>query len=279
MVGASNRRSTAMPMEVLNATGQAALNVNALVSSEGSFHHVERQAHLPGRATADPDSTQGLQIMANKIVERELLGPPGSGPLLASESNLGGLPVNMGVENPEPTSGRGRVLKNNEKTAGAEAVRDGAPLVKFRPEVSEDQRKVGKTVKARVSSADMYSRNTVACAPKTKIKAQPYAPKKEELKIAPRSYGRQKPSRFAFRGVHLIPGLRGQRSITEMRYMPVDVVTEQKEKVYRKDGMGLSGKQILQNVAEWVESKSGNISKVSYIFTVRSTFAFWVPKR
>ena len=141
-------------------------------------------------------------------------------------------------------------------------MRDGAPLVTFKPELSEGHRKVGKTVSTVVSSADMYSASAVADVPTVKVKAQPYAPKKEELKIAPRKYGRQKPSRFAFEGVRLIPGLRGQRSVAEMRYMPVDVLTEQKEQVLRKDGMGLSGKQILQNVAEWVESKSGNISKV-----------------
>jgi hypothetical protein len=34
--------------------------------------------------------------MGAKIVQRELLGPPGTGPLLASESNLGSLPVRAG---------------------------------------------------------------------------------------------------------------------------------------------------------------------------------------
>jgi hypothetical protein len=71
-----------MPLEVLSATGKSALNASALVNAEGSFHHATRQSHLPGRATAEPNLRQGLGIMNSKIVQRELLGPAGTGPSL-----------------------------------------------------------------------------------------------------------------------------------------------------------------------------------------------------
>ena len=58
-----------------------------------------------------------------------LSGPPGVGKLGASESNLGDVPVNFAIDNPEPTSGRGRQSKNEETAGGAQAVRDGKPLV------------------------------------------------------------------------------------------------------------------------------------------------------
>ena len=262
-VGASNRRSTNMPMEVLNATGQAALNVNALVGTEGTYHHSEMQAHLPGRPTVQPDTTKGLEIMASKIVQRELLGPPGDGPLLASESNLGDIPVDMSVDNPEPTSGRGRVSENREKTAGAEAVRDGNPLVKFVPQIHEAEEKQSK-VMADISSADMFAGSTVARAPKQKVRAKPFIPKKDSIKIKPRKYGHQPESRFALDNVRVIPGLRGQPwGVPGLRFMPVDVLTEKKQPATTKIDVEQSGRQTLQKIAEWAEAKSGgNVAKV-----------------
>ena len=92
-VGASNRRSTEMPMEVLNATGKVALNTSGLVNAEGTYHNKTRKEHLPGRATKQPDLTEGFRVIQKKIVERELLGPAGVGKVLASKSNLGATPT------------------------------------------------------------------------------------------------------------------------------------------------------------------------------------------
>jgi hypothetical protein len=78
-----------------------------------------------------------------------------------------------------------------------------------------------------------------------------------------RTYGRQKATRFALDNARLIPGLRNQYGgMPDLHYMPVDILTEKKAPVVRKEGMGMSGREILQEVAEWVETRSGNISKV-----------------
>jgi hypothetical protein len=99
----------------------------------------------------------------------------------------------MEVDNPEPTSGRGRYSNNPEKSAGAEAVRDGAPLVTFKPQLTDPpggkkQLQAGGLLRgeASVTSADMFAQVSAARAPVRKVRAQPFKPEKGQLKIQPR---------------------------------------------------------------------------------------------
>lgn len=265
-VGASNRRTTKMGGgEVLSATGKAVLNSAAVVQQEGSFHKAQRDSHLPGRPTTDPNTTKALQIATAQVVQRELQGPPGVGKLGASESNLGDVPVNFAIDNPEPTSGRGRQSKNEETAGGAQAVRDGKPLVKYKPElVSKTEKVLGqRVVEARVQDNDLNAENPAAKPPKVPVKAKPYLAKADELGIKPRTYGRKKPEKFALTHVPMIPGLRGTAiaAVPGLRYMPVTILTDQLEKAEKIEGMGMSGAEILKNVAEWAEARGANISK------------------
>ena len=260
VVGASNRRTTTMGRaEVLNATGKNVLNADAVVAAEGSYHNVKRKEHLPGRATKEPNLTQGFDNIGAEIVQRELLGPPGIGPVLASESNIGEIPVSMGVDNPEPTSGRGRQSKNEDCGGGAEAVRGGAPLVKYKPRlVSEDEKVLGqKNVDTQIQGADINDQNPAAKPPKVPVKASLYLPKSDDLDIKPNTYGRVRPSRFTLDNVRMIPGLRGatQVAVPGLRYMPVDVLTDKAEVKEKVEGMGMSGLQILKEVAQWVRAR------------------------
>ena len=265
-LGASNRRTTTMgASEVLSATGKAVLNSAAVVQQEGSYHKAQRDSHLPGRPTQEPDTTKALRIAHAKVVERELHGPPGVGKLLASESNIGDIPVDFAVNNPEPTSGRGRQSKNEETAGGAQAVRDGKPLVKYKPElVSKTEKVLGqRTVETRIQENDLNAENPAAKPPKVPVKAKPYLAKADELGIKPRDYGRKKVERFALGNVPMIPGLRGTSiaAVPGLRYMPVSILTEQLEKSKKIEGMGMSGSEILRHVAEWAETRGANLSK------------------
>lgn len=270
-VGASNRRTTSMGgAEVLNATGKAVLNADAVVKQEGSYHKITRESHLPGRATKQPDARQGLQIAQAQVVQRELQGPAGVGKLQASESNLGDLPVNLAVHNPEPTSGRGRQSKNENVGNGAEAVRDGKPVVKYKPElVSKTEKVLGqRTVETHIQDNDLNSANPAAKPPKVPIKAKPYLAKADELGIKPRTYGRVPVKKFALGSVAMIPGLRGTciAAVPGLRYMPVTILTEELAPVEKIEGMGMTGMEILKNVAEWAEARGANISKTFRTF-------------
>lgn len=265
-LGASNRRTTTMgAAEVLSATGKAVLNSAAVVQQEGSYHKAQRDSHLPGRPTKEPDTTKALRIANAQVVERELRGPPGVGKLGASESNLGDIPVNFAVHNPEPTSGRGRQSQNEETAGGAQAVRDGKPLVKYKPElVSTTEKQLGqRVVETRVHDNDLNAENPAAKPPKVPVKAKPYLAKADELGIKPRDYGRKKVERFSLGNVPMIPGLRGTSiaAVPGLRYMPIAILTEQLEKAEKIEGMGMSGAEILRHVAEWAEARGANLSK------------------
>ena len=265
-VGVSNRRSTEMPLEVLNSTGKVALNVSGLVNTEGTYHNEKRKEHLPGRATKEPNLTSGLKIIAKKIAQRELQGPAGVGGTLTRESNLGDVPANMSILQPEPTSGRGRMTKPVEKAGGAEASRLDAtgkpvPISKFEP-VLDQQTHVMLGMKVVVT--EVRDENSAARPPKVPIRAQPY---KVETKMLVKAKAKKPlPSRWKLGPVQIIPDLRGQASNFRIRMQPMECLTEALEQKAKVEGMGMTGKQLLMSLARWVENKSGNFAKTFRMF-------------
>eukprot|EP01052_Picozoa_sp_SAG31_P021556 SAG31_NODE_1673_length_7560_cov_3.528749_8_plen_361_part_00 len=264
-VGVSNRRSTEMPMEVLNSTGKVALNVSGLVNTEGTYHYEKRKAHMPGRETKQPNLTNGFRVVGAKIVERELAGPPGVGKTLTRESNLGDIPADMSVMQPEPTSGRGRMSQPIDKANGAEATRldaegNAVPLVKYEPTLDQELVTRGK----KIVTAEARTEKSAAKKPSVPVRAQPY--KLDEKKLIRPKEKKPLPSRWKLGPVHIIPDLRGQQSNFRLTVQPMDLLTEPLKRNKKKDGVGMSGKQLLMTLAKWVETRSGNFAKVFRAF-------------
>ena len=125
--------------------------------------------------------------------------------------------------------------------------------------VSEDEKVLGqKNVDTQIQGADINDQNPAAKPPKVPVKASLYLPKSDDLDIKPNTYGRVRPSRFTLDNVRMIPGLRGatQVAVPGLRYMPVDVLTDKAEVKEKVEGMGMSGLQILKEVAQWVRAPS-----------------------
>eukprot|EP01051_Picozoa_sp_SAG22_P023539 SAG22_NODE_6118_length_896_cov_1.148055_2_plen_162_part_01 len=158
-------------------------------------------------------------------MQRELLGPPGVGQVLTQESNLGELPVNMSVDNPEPTSGRGRMTKPVDKSGGAEATRmdkggKPVPITKFEPELDQELLTRGK----KAVATEVRTENSAARPPKVPQRAQPY--KVDKAQLGQKKPKKPLPKRWQLGPVHVIPDLRGHASLHRLTVKPLDLLTE-----------------------------------------------------
>ena len=142
--GASNRRTTNMPTEIVNATGKVALNTSAILHSSP-----ERvAASLPGKKTdrkSGLDLTAGLRFAQSEVERRNLQGPlhHGRGASPTRHHNPGAETRSISFSKPPPkkTSARGRQVDNLEKQNSIKVVKqdgklEGMATVKFEPRLS-----------------------------------------------------------------------------------------------------------------------------------------------
>jgi Ca2+-binding EF-hand superfamily protein len=120
-VGASNRRTAPIPTEIVNATGKATLNTEAILFSSPE----KVQEMLPGQPSSEPNLTNALRFAQSELVRRSLHGDlhPGRGASPSRHHIPGAKTGDVLLKKPEPkmTSSRGRMVDNADKRAATTA--------------------------------------------------------------------------------------------------------------------------------------------------------------